>query len=86
MGKVCGASGEEGESVVNVSGSKETAEHKLFCVAVFYVVGDVVEGVGPRLLAHGYHHVTKCRARWGAHGCSPGLLQQGGAHHTVIEE
>ena len=39
MGEVCGARGEEGESVVNVPGGKETTERKLFCVAMFDVVG-----------------------------------------------
>ena len=81
-----GRKAEEGESVVNVPGGKETTERKLLCVAMFDVVGNVVESVSPRLLAHGYHHVAKCWARRGAHGRSPGLLQQGVAHHTVVEE
>ena len=38
MGEVCGAGGEEGESVVNVSGGEETTERKLLCVAMFDVV------------------------------------------------
>ena len=86
MGEVGGAGGEEGESVVNVPGGEETTERELFCVAMFDVVSDVVESVSPRLLAHGYHHVAKCWARRGAHGRSPGLLQQGAAHHAVVEE
>ena len=74
MGEVCGTRGEEGESVVNVPGGEETTECKLFCVAVFDVVGDVAESVSPRLLAHGYNHVAECWARRGSHGRSSCLL------------
>ena len=86
MRNVCGTGGEEGKSVVHVPGGKEATERKLFCVAMFDVVGNVAVCVSPRLLAHSHHHVAKCWACWGAHGCSPGLLQQGVAHHAVVEK
>ena len=47
MGEVCGAGGEEGESVVNVPSGEEATERKLFCVAMLNVVSDIVVSVNP---------------------------------------